>query len=221
MGAVSIYNNTALGNGALSSITTGNGNTATGFMAMSSNLTGQYSTAFGYNTLTGLTAGQDNTAFGSESMALLDNGYGNTAIGTYSYHNNSLGNYNTTLGSFADVAVPANPGDFLVNATAIGSNAVVEASHTIQLGDSQILGVKTSGTITAGTVTYPNSYGINGQVLTSAGSGTLSWATPASGVTSIGSISGSNANGGSIASGVLNLTAADGTNGGVVDEAAC
>jgi hypothetical protein len=41
--------------------------------------------------------------------------------------------------------------------------------------------VKTSGTLTAGTVTYPNTHGTSGQVLTTTGSGTLSWTTPSSG----------------------------------------
>jgi hypothetical protein len=35
--------------------------------------------------------------------------------------------------------------------------------------------VKTSGTITANAITYPNTAGTNGQVLTSNGSGTASW----------------------------------------------
>jgi hypothetical protein len=41
--------------------------------------------------------------------------------------------------------------------------------------------VKTSGTLTAGTVTYPSAHGTDGQVLTSTGSGTLTWTTPSSG----------------------------------------
>ncbi|NDE09321.1 MAG: hypothetical protein EBZ95_01975 [Chitinophagia bacterium] len=39
----------------------------------------------------------------------------------------------------------------------------------------------TSGTLKAGTVTYPNTHGTSGQVLTSLGSGTLSWTTVSSG----------------------------------------
>jgi hypothetical protein len=60
--------------------------------------------------------------------------------------------------------------------------------------------------------------GTDGQVLTLA-SGAPSWASPA-GVTSIGAISGSYANGASITSGVLNLAPANATNGGVVTNAA-
>ena len=52
--------------------------------------------------------------------------------------------------------------------------------------------LRTSGTIRSGTITYPNISGTNGQVLTTNGAGTASWATP------------------------LNLTPADESNGGVV-----
>jgi hypothetical protein len=42
--------------------------------------------------------------------------------------------------------------------------------------------VSSNGTLTAGTVTYPNTHaGTSGQVLTSLGSGTLTWTTPSSG----------------------------------------
>jgi hypothetical protein len=41
--------------------------------------------------------------------------------------------------------------------------------------------VKTSGTITAGAITIPNTDGTANQVLKTDGSGTLSWSTPSSG----------------------------------------
>jgi len=108
--------------------------------------------------------------------------------------------------------------DGLSNATAIGSGATVAASNTIQLGNTSVTNVKTSGTITAGDVTYPKTHGTANQVLSTTGSGTLAWTTPSSGgVTSVGAISGSStANGANITSGVLNLAPADGSNGGVV-----
>jgi uncharacterized protein (TIGR02145 family) len=68
----------------------------------------------------------------------------------------------------------------ITNATAIGKGAVVSSSSTIQLGNSLVTNVKTSGTLTAGTVTYPNTHGTANQVLTTTGSGALTWSTPAS-----------------------------------------
>jgi hypothetical protein len=44
-----------------------------------------------------------------------------------------------------------------------------------------VTNVKTSGTLTAGDVTYPNAHGTSGQVLSTTGSGTLTWTTPSSG----------------------------------------
>ena len=71
------------------------------------------------------------------------------------------------------------------NSTSIGNGAISTADNTIQLGNTTVSNVKTSGTLTAGTVTYPNTHaGTSGQVLTSLGSGTLTWTTPASGSSS-------------------------------------
>jgi len=50
-------------------------------------------------------------------------------------------------------------------------------SGTISLTNN----INTSGTLTAGAVTYPKIHGTSGQVLTTTGSGTLTWTTPSSG----------------------------------------
>ena len=63
------------------------------------------------------------------------------------------------------------------NATAIGFGAVVTASDKIQLGNASITNVNTSGTITAGDVTYPKMHGTSNQVLTTTGNGTLTWSS--------------------------------------------
>ena len=63
----------------------------------------------------------------------------------------------------------------LQNATAIGYNAKVDASNKIQLGNTDVTSVATSGKLTTGTVTYPNAHGSNGQVLGTNGSGELAW----------------------------------------------
>ena len=97
----------------------------------------------------------------------------NTAIGASALFTNTTGNNNTALGYAADVASGA-----LTNATAIGASAIVSASNTIQLGNTDVTNVKTSGTITAGAVTYPKVDGAANQVLSTNGSGTLAWTTP-------------------------------------------
>jgi hypothetical protein len=116
-------------------------------------------------------------------------GINNTATGYYSLYNNTIGSNNTAIGYKADVA-----SNNLTNATAIGSNAIVSSSNSIQLGDSYVTSVETSGTISAtgfitngtlttGVVTYPNTDGSSGQVLTTNGLGTLGWATISAGGT--------------------------------------
>jgi hypothetical protein len=64
----------------------------------------------------------------------------------------------------------------LNNATAIGNGAIVTTSNTIQLGNSSVTDVKTSGTLTLGSIKYPNTAGTNGYYLKTDGSGTASWA---------------------------------------------
>ena len=192
-GAGSIAYNTAIGVNALNSNTTGFDNTANGNGALQSN-----------------TEGNQNTANGFIAMIANTTGSSNTANGIGALQSNQTGSNNTAIGSYANVG-----GVDLINATAIGSNAVVSASNTIQLGNTSVANVKTSGTLTAGAVTYPNTHGTSGQVLSTSGSGTLSWTTPDS--ISIGTIGGSsNAKGATVTSGVLSLTPADVTNGGIV-----
>ena len=63
------------------------------------------------------------------------------------------------------------------NSTALGYNAQVTASNQIQLGNSSVTNVKTSGTLTLGSITYPNTAGTNGYYLKTDGSGNASWAS--------------------------------------------
>uniref|UniRef100_UPI004048CCD5 hypothetical protein n=2 Tax=Algoriphagus sp. TaxID=1872435 RepID=UPI004048CCD5 len=163
--------NTAIGRSALIANTEGSSNTATGASALILNTTGSRNTAIGQAALYTNAIGSDNTAMGSEALSINTTGSDNTAIGQFALRNNTTGSKNTALGNEADVG----SGD-LTNATAIGNGAVVTASNTIQLGNASVTNVITSGTVTAGAVTYPRTDGTNGQILTTNGSGTLSWA---------------------------------------------
>jgi hypothetical protein len=72
----------------------------------------------------------------------------------------------------------------------IGKGAVGAANNTVQLGNTDITNVKTSGTITAGAITIPNTDGSANQVLKTDGSGALSWtAVSSGGATSITGLS--------------------------------
>jgi hypothetical protein len=116
------------------------------------------------------TTGFANTASGGRALSSKTTGSYNTASGRSALSSNTTGNNNTALGVSANVA-----SGNLNNATAIGANAIVDADNKIQLGDAAVANVSTNGTLTAGVVTYPNTDGTAGQVLSTDGSGTLSW----------------------------------------------
>jgi hypothetical protein len=166
-GTYSLYNNTtgnfnsAFGSSALITNTAGTNNSAFGEWAMFNNLTGSGNTGIGSNALYKNTTGSDNTASGRG--ALLNNisgaqntgngrrtlyntttGANNTATGYNALYTNTTGSNNTAIGHTADVA-----SNNLINATALGYNAIVSADNTIQLGNTSVTNVKTSGTITA------------------------------------------------------------------------
>ncbi len=138
--------NTANGHQALYSNTTGNINTATGYRALYSSTTGGANTANGYESLLSNTTGHSNTANGIQALhnntsgianstnghsSLYSNttGFYNTANGYHSLYSNTTGSFNIGIGFRADVSL----GD-LENATAIGTNALVEQSNSLVLG---------------------------------------------------------------------------------------
>jgi len=183
--------NVAIGADALAS-GTGTRNTAVGYGAMRQYSGTSYdnNTSIGYFNLPVLTSGNANTSVGAESMMALSTGVANTSVGNQSLINITgsynvgigqragqtitTGSQNTIIGTNADVAV-----NNLSNASAIGYGASAATSNTIQLGNTSVTNVKTSGTITADAVTYPKAHGTAGQVLSTTGSGTLAWTTPA------------------------------------------
>jgi len=153
IGAGKIISNTRIGQESLINNTTGGNNTATGMYSLNNN-----------------TTGFDNTANGNYALTNNTTGSYNTAMGLNALKSNKIGNHNTALGNSAGAASVA-----LENTTAIGDSAIVSESNAIQLGNAFITNVKTSGTITAGSITYPNYHGTPNQVLKTIGSGSLTW----------------------------------------------
>jgi hypothetical protein len=91
-------NNTAEGNFALNSLTTGKFNTATGINALFANTTGGDNTATGANALHSNTTGNNNTANGGFALAQNTTGAGNTATGHEALARNTAGIRNTATG---------------------------------------------------------------------------------------------------------------------------
>jgi hypothetical protein len=197
--------NTASGSYSLLKNQNGTENTAIGYSSLFENLAGEkntgvgsYSlynnkssnnTAVGYSALGSNVDGTNNVALGFNSLPNNTSGSNNTALGRFTLVLNTTGSNNTALGSLAEVNA-----NNISNATAIGFGARVLASNTIQLGadgstlspngvstpTTAISNVRTSGTLTLGAVTYPNTNGSANQILTATAGGTLTWTTPSS-----------------------------------------
>jgi len=93
--------NTAEGQNALLSLTTGTWNTAVGFASLKSNTVGTLNTAIGINALSLNTIGINNTANGGNALYSNTTGYQNTANGVYTLFHNTTGITNTATGAFA------------------------------------------------------------------------------------------------------------------------
>jgi trimeric autotransporter adhesin len=89
--------NTAVGHAALYSNTTGSGNTVTGYQALFNNISGEGNTAVGFEALYNNTA-NDNTATGIYALTNNTIGSSNTATGAAALTNNKTGNGNTATG---------------------------------------------------------------------------------------------------------------------------
>ena len=91
-------NNTAIGNQALLSNTTGTQNTANGNEALYSNTTGIQNTANGFNALYSNTTGNYNTANGTGALRFNTTGANNTANGYQALYLTTTGSNNTANG---------------------------------------------------------------------------------------------------------------------------
>jgi trimeric autotransporter adhesin len=108
--------NTAEGQSALLSLTSGGYNTAVGFYSLGSNTTGGFNTALGAGALLSNT-GDNNTATGAAALLSNTTGNVNTATGNFALFSNTTGGFNT-----------ANGNDALNRNTVAGFNTAIGAS---------------------------------------------------------------------------------------------
>ena len=139
--------NTAIGFNALGDNTTGSVNTATGLQALVSNTTGNNNTADGAGALNENTTGVENTATGLDAL-LSNNGDRNTADGFEALYYSTSGSSNTAMGENAlfhnttgssNIALGFNAGLNLTtgdNNIDIGNSGVADEGSTIRIGDS-------------------------------------------------------------------------------------
>ncbi len=155
------FYNTAIGKDAMHNNTTGSENTGIGLSAMYSNIGGGYNTALGSSALVANTSASYNVAVGRQALGSTTTGGNNVALGAGSLTTNTTGANNTAIGFGADVSA-----NNLNNATAIGNGAIASASNTIQLGNSSITSVVTSGIISATGFTGPLTGSVTGNAST-------------------------------------------------------
>lgn len=150
--------NTALGAQALLSNSNGQQNTAVGANAMLLTTTGQANTGVGAGVLAANSTGGLNAVLGGSAMGANTSGSGNVALGYNTLPNNTSGGSNIAIGTSAgsvnttgseNIFIGQNarpsPGlNNLTNAIAIGSGAIVGASHSMVLGNNVNVGIGTS-----------------------------------------------------------------------------
>jgi ABC-type polar amino acid transport system ATPase subunit len=161
---ISGSNNTAIGEESMYKNTIGVNNYAHGYLTLYSNTSGSFNIVNGTNALVYNTTGSSNIAYGVSSMfnsisgdqnvaignmTLNDNisGSNNVAIGKESFKNNTTGSNNTAIGALTNVSSGT-----LSNSTAIGYGAIVDESNKIQLGNTNVLKVNTSGVFSAASI---------------------------------------------------------------------
>ncbi len=114
--------NTAEGEDALFSLTTGTYNTAIGFNALFNNATGSFNTAIGYLALFNSTADY-NTAVGFQALLGNTSGSANTATGVAALQTNSVGSYNTANGNNALSGNTSGENNTATGLNALGNNS--------------------------------------------------------------------------------------------------
>ena len=186
--------NTAEGDSALASLTSGFYNNAVGFLSLLSLQTGSFNTADGAGALLSNTA-NENTATGAGSLFSNTTGGSNTANGAFALFSNVGGSSNTAIGDRALFNNATGGGHTAVGAGALESNTSLGALAPGGFGPNTAVGVDALSTNSSG----------NGN--TAVGAGALFNNDTGGGDTAIGLGAGSNI------TGTLNICIGTGVNG--------
>jgi Chaperone of endosialidase len=162
--------NTAEGDSALFSLTTGSYNTAAGFLSLYRNTEGNFNTAIGAGALLFNTTPSENTATGAGALftngpSFVVGGNGNTADGAFALFHNNSGSLNTAIGDrtlFNNTSGSSN----IALGNSAGAN-VTTASNVICIGspgangqnNSCFIGNIFGATAADGIVVHINAFG--------------------------------------------------------------
>ena len=149
--------NTAEGQNALFSLTTGGFNTAVGWFSLKSLTTGSFNTAIGAGTLV-LNTGDENTATGVGALLLNTTGAFNTANGTVALLNNTEGGFNSAFGWEALSSNTTGGSNTAIGNTALQNN--IDGFSNTAIGGGALNSNTTGSSNTAlGTLAGGNSTG--------------------------------------------------------------
>jgi len=160
------HNNIAIGKNSLLNANGTSRNISIGEDSMKDNAGGVTNVSIGSLSLSNNTSGNSNVSIGYANSIFNETGSRNVNIGEYSGYNNESGSNNVNIGYRANyqnqgsssvnhsnvTTVGANTlinGISITNSTAIGANATLTSSNTIQLGDSNVTQINTSGVVSA------------------------------------------------------------------------
>ncbi|WP_186991940.1 beta strand repeat-containing protein [Constantimarinum furrinae] len=167
-------NNTATGHGALNNNISGGYNTANGVQALFFNTAGS-NTASGYRSLYSNSSGARNTAHGLESLTLNSTGSDNVAVGYRAGRGNSTGSSNIFIGSNAGFNETGSNKLYIESSNADANNALIYGEFDTNIlrtnSEFQIGNPATTG------YSFPTLDGTNGQVMTTDGSGNITFQT--------------------------------------------
>ena len=136
------YSNAAFGDSALEKLTTGFKNVAIGSRCMAVGVvTGDNNVGVGRVALHGLTGGANNVGVGANVLYQLNSGSGNTAVGVDAGGGSSGNGVTTgTNNTFVGYGAKQAGGAQLTNATAIGYNATVNGDNQMVFGNASVTG---------------------------------------------------------------------------------
>ena len=115
--------NTAEGQKALFSLTSGTYNTAVGFLSLASDNTGSFNTATGAGALLSNTTGNNNNAYGVTALLSNTTGPYNNAFGTGALASNTTGDRNTAIGEGALLTNTTGFQNIAIGVSALRNNA--------------------------------------------------------------------------------------------------
>jgi hypothetical protein len=139
--------NTAEGQNALLSLTTGGFNTAIGFVSLRGDTTGSFNTATGAGTLLANT-GDSNSATGTGALLNNTTGHDNTSDGAFAVFSNEIGSANLGSGAQALFSNTTGSGNTAVGFQAIFSNT--EGALNTAIGEFALFNNQSNGNTAVG-----------------------------------------------------------------------